>query len=171
MHERLSLTNPIERSRGRRWLARTGALLAALVLAPAFVLVVSPVHADHEQDGHTPYCDSGKTPNFSFRNNMENPASGNWSFAHTPGAPDWSYRPSRPDHVNTGPDTPKGTTSLNAADADRDTDKQTTATRSATFTPVSGTQTYVRFTHFGRGLDAEDGVVVEYSANGGRGKT
>ncbi len=167
MTERLPSTETTERTRGRRWIARIGALLAAMVLAPILALVtpVSPARADHEADGHTPFCEAGKTPDFSFRDDMENPASGNWSFAHSEGPTDWRYGPGRPNHgdTNTGPDKPKGPTSLVAPDLEVISDH--TVTRTGTVSPAAGTPTYVRFTHFGWSINI--GTIMEYSINGG----
>src|SRR4051794_14564419 len=77
----------ISRPTARRPVARLMAMsLAALIgLTAAATMAASPASA-----ADAPYCPSGKTPSFRFRDNMENPASGKWAFTHALGNEDWT---------------------------------------------------------------------------------
>ncbi|MCA1691498.1 MAG: M4 family metallopeptidase, partial [Actinobacteria bacterium] len=109
------------------------------------------------QDGgalEAPICNTAVTPTDLFVDNMENPASGNWTFAG--GDDGWAY--------DIGYAT-SGVRSLYTPGPE--VARDLTATRTGAVVPPVGATTYLWFNH---SYDLEgnyDGGVVEYSTNGG----
>jgi len=114
-----------------------------------------------------PVCTSG-TPTDLFVDNLENPASGNWSSAATLGANRWYY-PQVPNPF--GLETTWATSGVtNIWGADHQLRGDSSIARTASLTIPSGT-TFLRFNHAylfeHSGSSMFDGGVVEYSTNGG----
>ncbi len=102
-----------------------------------------------------PICESGDNPTDLFFDDMENNASGNWSFGGV-GTDAWVYV--------FGYAT-SGTLSLYVPDVSATNDQ--TATRSAAVVPPVGKTTYLLFNHAYDNEADWDGSKVEYSTNGG----
>src|SRR5215217_6462837 len=112
-----------------------------------------------------PVCNTGQTATDLFFDNLENPASGNWTKTGS-----WFY-PQNPNGIIDATYTTSGATNFWGYDQGSTGDYA--IARGADVTPPTGKTTYLRFNHayeFGHDAltgEAYDGGVLEYSTNGG----
>lgn len=115
-------------------------------------------------DPEAPVCASGQTPHNVFFDNLENPASGNWSKTGS-----WYY-PQNPNQVGLDATyATSGNTNFWGYDQPNAGDYSITLNKNVSI--PAGKTTYLRFNH-SYGFDDDpfgdyDGGVVEYSVNGG----
>jgi len=102
-----------------------------------------------------PVCPAGTAPADLFVDDMENPGSGNWTFAGTGGG-GWSFAVGK---------ATSGVRSMYGRIPD--TASNRTSTRSAAVVPRNGQTTYLRFNHAFETEANYDGGVVEHTTNGG----
>src|SRR5215217_6095193 len=112
-----------------------------------------------------PVCNTGQTATDLFFDNLENPASGNWTKTGS-----WFY-PQNPNGIMDATYATSGTTNIWGYNQGSTGDYA--IARGADVTPPTGKTTYLRFNHayeFGHDAltgEAYDGGVLEYSTNGG----
>jgi hypothetical protein len=131
------------------------------------LLAVEMNQAACGNDVEPPVCPVGQTPVYAFNDDMENPASNNWTTGAIIGTNHW-YSPQIPNSVpypffanfsyaNSGQYSLWGYDQANTADYFARMSNDTTV-------PANG---YLRFAHDWNFSGANDGGVVEYSVNGG----
>ena len=117
------------------------------------------------QNPEAPVCPTGQTATDLFNDNLENPASGNWTKTGS-----WFY-PQNPNGIMDAIYATSGTTNIWGYNQGSTGDYA--IARAADVTPPTGKTKYLRFNHaYGFGHDtltgeAYDGGVLEYSTNGG----
>jgi len=113
-----------------------------------------------------PVCNTGQTATDLFNDNLENPASGNWTSGAVTGSSNQWYYPqnSNPFGFDATYAT-SGTTNIWGYDQGSTGDYA--IARTANVTPPAGKTTYLRFNHAYGFEDGFDGGVLEYSTNDG----